>query len=150
MLETNTAVQQHLLKSRKLVFEVDITYHATPASKLIKSDLPGVCLVATEGLLTPVTDEETISGLTNYTAPNDANGILVVMLKASELGDISKVQSITVMEKVSAGFSSPTVQALGTAQGLTTEGNIAFEIDTATDLSSTSAKFVCEVDYLLS
>lgn len=150
MDERNNTLNDHVLKSRKLVFEVKVVYHATPASKLITTDLPGVCFTATEGLLTPVTGIEAISGMTNYTAPSDANGIMDVMLKGSQLGTIKKVQSIKVAEKVAAGLTSPTVQVLGDANGLTAGGNIAFEIDTATNLATTTATFVCEVDYLLS
>jgi hypothetical protein len=148
-LELNSTVQDHKLKSRKLVFEFKVTFHATPASKLHSSDLPGVCHIASEGKLTGVTDIEAISGLTNYTAPNDVNGIIAVMLKGSELGSIKKVQSIKVSEKVAAGLSAPTVQILGSANGLTAGGNIAFEVDTTTDLSAASGTFVAEVDYLL-
>lgn len=150
MMEKNSTLNDHMLKTRQLTFEVAVVYHATPASKLVSSDLPGVACVATEGLLTPVTDVEAISGLTNYTAPNDANGILAVMLKGSALGSVKKVQEIRVVEKSSTGVSTVTVQALGTSQGLTSGGNIAFEIDSGTNLSSASAKFTCEVIYLLS
>lgn len=146
----NAVVMDKSLKTRRLTFEISVTASATAANKVVASDLPGVCLVATEGLLTPVTDVEAISGLTNYTAPDDSDGILDVMLKGSELGTVSKVQLVEVREKVSAGFSSPTVQCLGTSQGLTSGGNIVFEIDTATDLSSTDTKFTCDVVYLLS
>ncbi|MFI5241260.1 MAG: hypothetical protein ACHQUA_02380 [Microgenomates group bacterium] len=148
--EQNSVVEDHKLKSRKLVFEIKVTSNATPASKKHSSDLPGICILSTEGLTAALVAIEAVSGLTNYTAPNDVNGIMDVMLKGSELGSIKKVQSIRVSEKVSAGFSAPTVQALGTAQGLTAGGNIAFEIDSATDFSAADATFVCEVDYLLS
>jgi hypothetical protein len=149
MLEKNDVLNNLQLKTRKVTFEVFIDANATPASKKITTDLPGVAVVATEGLLTPVTDVEAVSGLTNYTAPNDANGICIVMLKGSALGSVRKVQNIEVLEKVSAGWASVTLQALGTSQGLTSGGNIAFEIDTTTDFSSADGKFMCEVTYLL-
>ncbi len=150
MLEKNDVLNDLKLKTRTVTFEVFIDSHATPASKKITTDLPGVAVVATEGLLTPVTDVEAISGLTNYTAPNDSNGICVVMLKGSALGSIRKVQKIEVLEKVSSGWTTVTLQALGTAQGLTAGGNIALEIDSGTDFGSVDAKFACEVTYLLS
>lgn len=146
----NSVVMDHSLKTRKLTFNFSVTASVTAASKTVASDLPGVCFMATEGLLTPVTGIEAVSGLTNYTAPNDGNGILIVMLKGAELGSVKKVLSIRVLENASTGFGTVTLQALGTAQGLTAGGNIAFEVDTGTDFSTTAATFVAEVEYLLS
>lgn len=151
--EINSIVLDHQLKHKKLVFELSVKKHTTPASKVHSSDLSGVCFIATEGKLTDVSAIEDITGLTNYSAPSDGNGIFDVLLKGSELGSIKKVLSCEVVEKTSTGFSSPTIQMLGTSSGLTAGGNIAFEIDTATDLSAdttTTVKFVVEIDYLLS
>ncbi len=146
----NAKLNDHMLKSRRLVFEVAITYHATPGSIVHTTDLPGVVKLAMESLLTPVTDVETISGLTNYTAPDASDGVLDVMLLGSELGSIKKVQMVKVNLRASTGLTTaPTVQTLGDAGGLTPGGNICFEIDTTVDLTSTSATFVCEVEYLL-
>jgi len=151
--EQNAVVMNQQLKHKKLVFELSIKKHTTAGSKVHGSDLPGVCLIASEGKLTAVTDVEAISALTNYTAPNDGTGIFAVMLKGSELGSISKVLKVQVAEKNSAGLLAPTVQILGDAAGLTAGGNIAFEVDSASDLSAdttTTVKFVVEVDFVVS
>lgn len=148
--EKNSVLNEHQLKTRRLVWEIAITHHATPASVTATTDLPGVCKLAMEGLLTPVTDVEAISGLTNYTAPDASDGIIDVMLTAAALGSVKKVMSVKVNQRASTGLgSAPTVQILGSAGGLTTAGNIVFEVDTATDLTTTDATFVCEVEYLL-
>lgn len=149
-LEQNNVLNDLQLKARRLVFEIKVTSHTTAASKKHSSDLPGVCVLSSEGLTATLVAVEAVSGMTNYTAPNDVNGIIDVMLKGSELGSIKKVQSIKVSEKVAAGLTSPTVQVLGDANGLTAGGNIAFEVDTATNLSTTDATFVCEIEYLVS
>ena len=148
--EINSSVDNQQVMHRKLVFEFNVVHHATPASKKVASDLPGVCFISSEGLTTPVSAIEDVTGLTNYTAASDASGIVDVLLKGSELGSIKKVMTVVVREKVSTGFSAPTVQILGSAGGLTPGGNIAFEVTVAASLATTDSTCVVEVDYLLS
>lgn len=149
IVQLNSVLEDHMLKHQRLVFEFSVVSSATPASKSHKSDLQGVCLLATEGQLAEMADVEDVTGLDNYTAPSDANGILDVMLKGEELGGVRKVLKVAVQQKVAAGFSSPTVQVLGDNAGLTPGGNIAFEVDSSSDLSSDDVVFVAEIDYLL-
>jgi hypothetical protein len=151
--EQNAAVMNQQLKHKKLVFELSIKKHTTPASKLHASDLPGVCVIRSEGKTADALAVEDVSGMTNFTAAADATGIFQVILVGSELGSIGKVLKVQVAEKTTAGVSAPVVQILGDNSGLTAEGNIAFEVDTATDLAAdttTTVKFVVELDYELS
>lgn len=150
LLQKNAVVEDHVLKHQKLVFELKIVANATPASKSHSSDLPGVCLLATEGKLTDISGVEAISGLTNYTAPSDSNGIFDVMLKGAELGTVKKVMKIQAHSKGAAGLTACTVQVLGDNFGLTAGGNIAFEVDSAINFATTNETVVCEVDFLLS
>lgn len=149
MFNQNSVVENHVLKHQKLVFELKITSHATPASKKHSSDLPGVCVLATEGKLTDVSAVEDITGLTNYSAPSDANGIFDVLLKGSELGEVKKVMKVAAHSKGAAGLTACTVQILGDSFGLTADGNVAFEVDSAINLSTTDETVVVELDLLM-
>lgn len=151
MLQKNAVVEDHDLKHEKLVFEFAVVGNATPASKTLSSDLPGVCVLAAEGLTADmVAAEALIASETNYAAPDDSDGKIDVLLKASELGSILKVMKIIAHVKDSAGtFTAAPCTGFGTS-GKTTAGNIAFQVDTAVDFSAANGTVVVEVDYVLS
>lgn len=150
MLQKSSVVEDHDLKREKLVFEFAVVGNATPASKTLSSDLPGVCVLGAEGLTATLAAVEDISGQTNYVAADDSDGKVNVLLKASELGSVLKVMKIVAHVKDSAGtFTLAPCTAVGTS-GKTTAGNIAFSVDTAVDFSAASGTVVVEVDYKLS
>lgn len=150
MLHKNAVVEDHVLKHDKLVFEFAVVGSATPASKTLSSDLPGVCVLAAEGKLTDLAAVEDVTGDTNYAAPDDSDGKINVLLKASELGSILKVMKIMAHVKDSAGtFTAAPCTGFGTS-GKTAGGNICFQVDTAVDFSAASGTVVVEVDYKLS
>lgn len=143
--EKNSMVHDYQLKSKKLAFEVAITAHATPASKVHDSDLPGVAILRSEGKVADADAVETVSFTTAVDATNCVFGII---LKASELGSLKKVKQIKVTELTSTG-SAVAVTKHGT-RGLTTAGNIAFSVtSTGTSLDSESPRFFVEIDYQL-
>lgn len=151
MLQKNSMVEDHVLKHEKLVFEFTVVGHASPASKTLSSDLPGVCVLSAEGITAPmVAVEAEIASETNYVAPDDSDGKIDVLLKGSELGEVLKVMKIIAHVKDSAGtFTAAPCIGFG-ASGKTTAGNIAFQVDTAVNFTSATGTVVVEVDYKLS
>ena len=154
-IQNNPVVEDHELKHARLVFELAITANATPASKAMSSDLPGVCLLATQGI-DGISATEVISGLANFASATDSTGVFQVMLSGAQL--VAKIGSIRDVMKVDVhgvNFSNglttaPTVTMLGTSWGLTPGGNIAFQVATGTSLATTSQTFCIVVDYMVS
>lgn len=150
--EKNNVVLDQQLKHKRLCFEISITGNATPASKKHASDLPGVCVLRSEGLTAEADAVEDLSG--SFTTADDSDGsgnsVFGVLMKGSELGSIKKVLSVRVAETSTALATSLAVTKHGTG-GLSSGGNIAFSVaGTGLVLSSESPKIMVEVDYVLS
>ena len=148
--ESNAVVFDHQLKHKKLVFEFSITGSATAASKVHASDLPGVCILRTEGKTAEADAVEDLSG--SFTTADDessGNSVFGVLLKGAELGSIQKVLKISVSETSTSVATSMAITKHGTG-GLSSGGNIAFTIaGTGLRLDTESPKICVEVDYLL-
>lgn len=142
----NAQLNNHQLKQERLVFEVAITAHATPASKKHHVDIPTVVTLRTEG---KTADADAIEDLSaDFTAAADnATGDSVFGILVSEIADLDKVLKITVSEQTSLA-TSLAVTKLGT-NGKTAEGNIAFEVaGTGLNLASESPTLLVEIEFL--
>ena len=143
----NSALMDHLLKSRRIVSVVSITANATPASKKHNVDVSGVVYLRTEGKVAEADAIEDLSG-DFTTAVDNSTGDSVFGVLITDVGNIRNVKKITVTE-LTALATSIAVTKLGTL-GLTAEGNIAFNIaGTGLTLATESPTFVIEVEYQL-
>ena len=148
VLESNSALNEQNLKSKRMVFEVEITADATPADKVHGVDVPSVVILRSEGKVAQADAIEDLSG-SFTTAVDDSTGDSQFGILITELGSIEKVYSVTVSEQTSLA-SSLSVALLGT-NGLTAGGNIGIDIaGTGLDLSTESPVLLIEVEYLKS
>lgn len=151
-LYPNSVLEDQSLKRKRLVFEFKITANATPASKVHSSDLPGVCVLSTEGKTAELLAIEDISGESGYTAPVDnssGDSVFDVLIKGSEIGSIKKVYSLSCTEQTALA-SSVTLTKFG-SNGLTAGGNISLEVAGAgLNLASESPTFLVVAEVLLS
>jgi hypothetical protein len=146
VLKPNSKLNDHQLKTERVVFEIAITSHATPASKVHTSDLPSVCFLRTEGKTAEVDALETV---TWTTAADNSTGDSAFGVFLKDLGNVQKVLKIAVVEQTALATSLAVTRA-GT-RGLTAAGNIAFNIaGTGLNLASESPVITVEVEYLLS
>lgn len=148
--ERNQVLNDYNLKEKRLCAEFTITGNATPASKVHGvPELPGVLLLRTQGKTAEVDAVETVS----YTTPDDGptNSVFGVMIRGgtSFAGSIKKVLLIRVTDRGGTATSLAVTAATGTTSGLTTGGNIAFNITgTGLDLEAENADIVVEVEYV--
>lgn len=141
MFSNNSSLMEHDLQQKRLVFEFSIVANATPADKKVSSDVPGCVYVRTEGLTAEADAVEDLTG--QVTAPNDANGIFAVLIALPvEKEKVQKIYKSTLTEKTATG----SVNALTNI--VTTENNIAINIDSDQSLATTDLTFVLEVEYL--
>jgi len=151
VLESNSQLQDHLLKSRSLVFECSVTHHATPASKVHHVDVPGVVMLRTKGKVAEVDAIEDLSALA-ATAVDATNCQFVIFI--TDLGSIDKVSKVSVIDKKGTGSGMVVVDldGSGSIDGfLTAGGNIAIDVTgTGIDLETEDPTFVVKVDYSVS
>lgn len=136
----NSAVEDHLSKQHRICVPFSITFHATPASKVHSTDLPGVAYLSTEGKTAEAT---AVDSGDSFTTENDGNGIFGILL--ANLGTVEKVYDAQVVG-LSAGTAAVSKKG-ASSSGVTASGNIAISIDSNQDLSMTSLSGVLIVDY---
>lgn len=153
MFEQNNVLHDQQLKHKKAVFEFSITGNATPASKVHASDLPGICILRTEGKTAEADAIEDLSA--SFTTANDeatGDSVFGVFLRggADYLGQIKKVLKVSVSETSTALSTALAVTKHGTG-GLSAGGNVAFSIaGTGLRLDTESPKICVEIDYVVS
>jgi hypothetical protein len=145
--ENNTILADHQLKTRELIFEIEITANATPADKVHSSDIAGVAVLRTEGKVAEADAIEDLSG--DFTTAVDATdaqfGILLDGSKLSDSG-LEKVYEVSLSEQTSTGTGITLASA--TSDYLTSGENIAIDVTaTGTSLDSESPRFLCKVVY---
>lgn len=143
-LKLAPALNDHMVRSERLVFRFSITANATPASKLHFTDFLQAHL-RTQGKVAEVDALETITWTAALDATNAVFGIYVDLG-----GKVQKVQKVTVTE-ITALEASHTTKgpnaAVDTFQ--TTANNIAIElVATGLDLATESPTYVVEIEYL--
>jgi len=155
-MKENPQLNDHLLRSEKLVFSCLITHNATPANKTFSSDIPSVSLLRAQGQTAAVDAVEVLS----WTAPVDASGIFGIYLSIGKtvtpsLGPVptaedyaDAVYSVSVRKSpVSAALAASAVTGPGGAASfLTPLGNIAIEI-TDGNLATTDEPLIIDVNY---
>lgn len=90
-LEKHPGLQARLLKSKRLALQVKVVGNATPANKVLTSDLAGVALIAAQGQTASVP-----SGV-SITSPADATGLFSVILDKAAIGDVDKILQVSVV-----------------------------------------------------
>lgn len=127
----NATMTNYLLGQQRLVFEVAITANATPALKVLQSDIPGVAVLRAQGQTAAADAIE--SGIA-FTAPNDANGIFGVLVD-----DLSR--------KFLKAEITPSVGTATVTKALSAEGRPFLNIDSNQDLSTTNLTVLVELEY---
>lgn len=150
VFEQNQVLNDYNVKQKRLCAEFTITGNATPASKTHGvPELPGVMLLRTQGKTAEVDAIETVTFTTADDGPT--NSVFGVMLRGGTngLGTIKKVLLIRVTDRSGSATSLAVTAATGTTSGLTTGGNIAFNVSgTGLDLEAENADIVVEVEYV--
>jgi hypothetical protein len=147
--EKNSMVGDLQIKTRRLSFDISITANATPASKKHASDLPGVCLLRTEGITAAADAVEDLSGSFTTAADNSSgNSQFGILLKGSELGSIKRVKRVQLTQVLATGTA---IVVAGLSNSfLSAGGNIVIDVTgTGTNLASESPTFHVEVIYEL-
>ncbi len=141
MFSKNSSLMEHELQTKRLVFEFSIVADATPADKKVSSDVPGAVYVRTQGLTDEADAVEDLTG--QVTAPNDATGIFAVLIALPEEKEkVQKIYKSTLTEKTATGSVNVVTNIV------TTEQNIAINIDSDKSLATNSLTFLLEVEYL--
>lgn len=146
-LKGNPSLNEHMVRSERLVFRFAITAHATPASKVHSVPLPNVYL-RTEGKTATADAVETITWTTAVDATNAVFGILID-LGDNEVSEVLRCQ-VTEITALETSHTTKGPNAAATVnRHVTAGGNIAIEIAaTGLDLATESPTYVVEVDYL--
>ena len=152
-LMNDALAEDHQLKHQKLVFEFKVVANASPSLKQHLTDIPGTTVLGTEEKTSDIAAIEDITGLTNYAAPNDSAGDMLVLINAANVGTINKVLKTNIQLKSGGSQSDITSNSIlvydTEATGLTTDGNIAMVVGGLGDMSSSDQVVVCAVDLLL-
>lgn len=143
-VKTAPALNDHMIRSQRLVFRLSITSNATPASKVHAVDIPQVYL-RTQGKTAAADAIESLTWTSALDATNAVFGILVDLN-----GKAQKIQKVTVTEVTALETSHTTKGNNAVADGFTTTlGNCAIElVATGLDLATESPTYVVEVEYL--
>jgi len=131
-LEKHEGLQSRLLKSKSLAVQVKVVGNATPASKVLSSDLAGVAIVAAEGQIASVP-----AGVTIVT-PADSTGKFSVILDKAATSEIDKVLQVSVVNITSTNVAVASIS----------NGYIVIDIDSAADLTAANAELRLIIDYL--
>jgi hypothetical protein len=129
----NAELHQHNLKTARLVFDAKVVHHATPASKLHISDIPGVAVLKTEG---KTSEADAIETYTSSPSLADATGVLEILLDQQ----VEKIYGVSV---------TPDVGTCTATAALSAGNRIIVEIDSNQNLSTTSVNFTVELKYKL-
>lgn len=138
--------QEHLLRQERLCFNFSIVGNATPASKQVNVDVPGLVILRTQGQTAQADAVEAIT----WTAPLDnsaGNSIFGILLDLDDdLAD--KVYSVSMVEVSNVSASEVLTGPNGSASYLTAAGNIAIEVAASgLNLASESPTFTVVVEY---
>jgi hypothetical protein len=137
LFKREAGLNDHMRKLERLVLQVDITANATPASKVLSSDLPSAVYVRAEGLTAAADAVESLSGVVS--TPVDATGKFAVLIDTG-LNPALKAYRVQVLRA-----STGTLAVV--AQGVTAGGRIYLDLDSDQSFASTSCSFELAVDY---
>jgi uncharacterized iron-regulated membrane protein len=132
VLEKNEVLEARAIKYKSVPITVKVVGNATPASKVLSTDLPGVAIVIAQGQTANLP-----SGVTTVT-PADATGLYSVVLDKEAVGTVTKVLKVEVTN----------VTSTQTAAISLSNGYIVIDIDSAADLTAANSECIIFVDYL--
>lgn len=127
------SLHDHLLRQQIVRFNVKVNANATPANKVLQTDIPEVAILRCQG---QTAEADAIESGIAFTAPNDANGICGLLFDDKA----DKLYSVSV---------TPSVGTASVTSGLSAEGRPFLNIDSNQDLSTTSVQFDIELKYLM-
>lgn len=145
----NSQVQGRQLKVQSLIIPFAVTANATPALVVLSSDEPSILFLRSEGVNQITTASGALASgetATYSVAPNDANGIMNLLLKIQPNDVCLKVMQANVIDRVNGG-SQPC--KLGDADGISSAGNIMLTMDSTVNLSTTNLDACLEVEYVV-
>jgi hypothetical protein len=126
------SMYQHLLVQEYVIFNVKINSNATPASKILESDIPGVAILRTQGQTAAA---DAVDSSITWTAPVDADGTFGLLLDEQ----VSKIYAVAV---------TPSVGTVAVTSAISSEGHLYLELNSNQDFSSTSVQFLVELKYI--
>lgn len=126
-----SAMYQHLLEQEYLIFNVKVNANATPASKVLETDIPDVALLRCEG---ETADADAIESGISFTTPVDSTGICGLLLDEQ----VSKIYEVNV---------TPSVGTVAVTSGISAGGRLFLNLDSNQDFSATSVQFKVELKY---
>lgn len=126
------AMYQHLLEQQIVVFNVKINSNATPASKVLESDIPTVAVLRTQGQTAAA---DLIDSSITWTAPVDATGIFGLLMDEK----VAKIYSVSV---------TPSVGTIVVTSAISSLGNLYLQLDSDQNLATTSVQCLVELKYL--
>lgn len=140
-------VRSRQLKVQRLVIPFTVTSSATPASVVLRNDEPAVLFLRSEGVDQITTASGALDSgetATYSVSPNDANGIMNMLVKLNEVG--LKVCRAQVVSRTT-GVAQPVF--LGDADGLTSAGKLMLTMDSTVNFATTSYDACLEVEYIV-
>ncbi len=145
----NPQVLSRELKVQRLSIPFKVTHSATPSAVVLQNDEPSVMFMRSEG-----NDNITVaSGALDAgeTAPydnaaNDANGILNILIKPSEI--VEKICSARVASRTT-GVEHPCFVGDLATDGLSSESKIMLTVDASISYAATDLDACLEVEYVI-
>lgn len=130
----SAAAQDALLKTVTLVVDLSVLGDATPADKVQGTDLNGVAVVRSEGIVAAADAIEDLSA--DFATAADATGIIGLLLDMSQVGVVEKVMEVRTF--ADSGTLVATSPSAGSAVSnfLSDEGNIAIDLDSSVALNA--------------
>lgn len=122
---------QHLLEQEYLIFDVTVNANATPASKVLETDIPEVAILRCQG---ETAQADAIESGIAFTTPVDSTGICGLLLDEQ----VNKIYSATV---------TPSVGTVAVTSGISAGGRLYLNLDSNQDFSSTTVSFRVELKY---
>lgn len=132
VLEKSEVLEARAIRYKSVPLTVKVVGNATPANKVLSTDLPGVAFVIAQGQTTNLP-----AGVTTVT-PADATGLYSVVLDKESVGTVTKVLKVEVTN----------VTSTQTAAISLSNGYIVIDIDSAADLTAANSECIIFVDYL--
>lgn len=149
----NELTRGRQLKVQTLAIPFFITHHATPASKSLASDEPGMVFLKTEGksnltLADGAVDSAAELSAITFATVTDSTGIFSALVRVGET--IDKVMYVRLVKRNGAEAVVGTPPTGATTFISSGGDKIVANFDTATDLSAADGDYCLEVAYTVS
>jgi hypothetical protein len=121
----------HLLKNESVIFKVKVNSNATPANKVLETDIPDVAILRCQG---QTAEADAIESGIAFTTPVDATGICGLLFD----DQVEKIYQVNV---------TPSVGTVVVTSGVSAGGRLFLNIDSNQDFSSASVELMVELKY---